>query len=307
MKITILDGYTTNPGDISWAPIEACTQETLMVYESTTPEDLAARAAGAQILVSNALQFGREEFRELPDLKLLCLISTGYSHVDLAAARQAGVAVTNTPGYSTEAVAQHTIALLLELTNQVALHDRSVREGGYFDIPYDCYFVKPLTLLAGKTLGIIGYGNIGRKVGHIAAALGMEVIPYSRDPEGARRADVVSLHCPLTRETRHLINTEFIHGMKDGALLLNTARGSLVDEAALAHALETGKLAGAGLDVLVTEPQRRENPSPLLGAPNCVVTPHNAWMPRESRQRLIHMAAENIVSFLEGGRLNRVD
>ena len=307
MKITILEGYTTNPGDISWAPIEACTQETLTVYESTAPEDLATRAAGAGILVTNALPFGAEEFRQLPDLKLLCLISTGYSHVDLAAAKAAGVAVANTPGYSTEAVAQHTIALLLELTNQVALHDRSIRDGDYFDIPYDCYFARPLTLLAGKTLGIIGYGNIGRKVGRIAAALGMDVIPYSKDPEAARRADVVSLHCPLTEETRGMINAGFIHGMKGGALILNTARGSLVDEDALAHALHTGKLAGAGLDVLIDEPPRREAPSPLLNAPNCVITPHNAWMPRETRQRLIHMAAENILSFLEGGRLNRVD
>jgi len=305
MKIIILDGYTANPGDISWDPIAAYGQ--LSSYGHTKVEEIITKGKDAEVIITNAVPFHRATFAALPKLELLCVISTGYNHIDVDAAREFGVAVTNVPGYSTDAVAQHTIALLLELTNLVALHNESVQRGDYYDAQDDCYFLSPLTLLAGKTLGIIGYGNIGQKVGFIGQALGMKVIPYSKDPKGAQQADVVTLHCPLTLKNQHMVDESFINNMKDGAILLNTARGGLIDETALAAALQCGKLAGAGLDALTIEPPRRESPSPLLGISNCIITPHNAWMPRETREQLIQTAAENIESFLAGGRLNRVD
>lgn len=305
MKIAILDAHTTNPGDLSWDPIAAYGR--LAVYDYTLPAEIVSHTGDAEIIVANAVPFDRDAFAALPNLKFLDVMSTGYNHIDLKAAKEFGVAVANVPGYSTDAVAQHTIALLLALTNKVALHNESVQRGDYFDAQDDCYFLSPLTLLAGKTFGIIGYGNIGKKAGAIAAAFGMEVIPYSKDPKRAQRADVVSLHCPLTPENRQIINESFIANMKTGAILINTARGGLVDEKALADALESGKLSGAGVDTLTVEPPKRENPSPLMGLGNCVITPHNAWMPVETRELLIQITADNIGSFLAGGRLNRVD
>jgi glycerate dehydrogenase len=305
MKITILDGYTTNPGDLSWEPISALGQ--LTVFDNTMENDVPALAYDTEVIVSAGTTFSRKTLAALPNLKLLALISTGYSHVDLSAARELGIAVTNAPGYSTDAVAQHTIALLLELTNQVGLHNQAVQGGAFFNHPYDCFILRPLHLLSGKTLGIIGYGNIGRKVGVIAEALGMKVIPYSKDPEGAIAADVISLHCPLAAENHHMVDHDFIKKMKDGALLLNTARGGLIDEVALAEALKSGKLSGAGLDVLTVEPPRKEDSNPLFGIENCFITPHNAWMPNETRALLIQTAAESIESFLKGEMLNRVE
>jgi len=304
-KITILDAYTTNPGDLSWAPMEAFGEVT--VFDNTQEDEIVDRAFEADIIVSCATPFSRKTFAALPNLKMLALMSTGYSHVDLDGAREYGVVVTNAPGYSTEAVAQHTIALLLELTNQVALHNQAIQDGYFYDHPYDCFMLKPLHLLSGKTMGIIGYGNIGRKTGEIAEALGMKVIPYSKDPQGAQAADVVSLHCPLADNNRQMINADFIKKMKDGALLLNTARGGLIDEFALAEALKSGKLAGAGLDVMTVEPPRKGDPNPLIGIENCFITPHNAWMPNETRGLLIQTAANSIESFLSGDTLNRVD
>lgn len=305
MKITIVDGYNTNPGDLSWASINALGQ--LTVFESTPAVDVPALAYDADIIVSADIPFTRNILAALPNLKLLALLSTGYSHVDLTAAKELGIAVTNAPGYSTDAVAQHTIALLLELTNQVGLHNQAVQDGRYTDFSHSCFTLRPLHLLSGKTLGIVGYGNIGRKVGAIAEALGMKVIPFSEDPEGAIAADVVSLHCPLTSENHHMVNGDFIKKMKDGALFVNTARGGLVDEFALAEALKSGKISGAGLDVLTVEPPRRKDPNPLIGIKNCFITPHNAWMPIETRALLIQTAATSIESFLAGGKLNRVD
>lgn len=305
MKITILDGYNTNPGDLSWASIGALGQ--LTVFENSMEPDVPALALDADIIVSADIPFSRNTLAALPNLKLLALLSTGFSHVDLTAAKDLGIAVTNAPGYSTDAVAQHTIALLLELTNQVGLHNQAVQDGYYTDFSHTCFFLRPLHLLSGKTLGIIGYGNIGRKVGAIAEALGMNVIPYSKNPEGAIAADVVSLHCPLTTQNYHMVNADFIKKMKDGALIVNTARGGLVDEFALAEALKSGKLSGAGLDVLTVEPPRKEDFNPLFGIENCFITPHNAWMPNETRALLIQTAAESIESFLKGGTLNRVD
>jgi glycerate dehydrogenase len=305
MKIAIIDGYTTNPGDLSWEPVSALGQ--LTVYDNTREEDVPEKVFDANVIISSATTFSRETLAALPNLKLLALLSTGYSHVDLAAAKELGIAVTNAPGYSTNAVAQHTIALLLELTNQVGLHNQAIQGGYFFDHPYDCFFLRPLHLLSGKTLGIVGYGNIGRRVGIIAEALGMTVIPYSENPEGAISADVISLHCPLTDKNRQMVNGDFIKKMKDGALLLNTARGGLIDEVALADALKSGKLSGAGLDVLTVEPPRREDANPLIGIENCFITPHHAWMPNETRALLIQTAADSIESFQKGGRLNRVD
>ena len=305
MKITIVDGYNTNPGDLSWASISALGQ--LTVFENTMEQDVPALAFDADIIVSADLPFTRKTLAALPNLKMLALISTGYSHVDLTAAKDLSIAVTNAPGYSTDAVAQHTIALLLELTNQVGLHNQAVQDGYYTDFSHTCFTLRPLHLLSGKTLGIVGYGNIGRKVGAIAEALGMKIIPYSKDPEGAITADILSLHCPLTEKNHHMVNADFIKKMKDGALLLNTARGGLVDEFALAEALKSGKLSGAGLDVLTVEPPRKEDSNPLFGIDNCFITPHNAWMPNETRALLIQTAAESIESFLMGGTLNRVD
>jgi glycerate dehydrogenase len=305
MKITILDGYNTNPKDLSWGPITALGD--LTTYDNMSEEDVPKLAYDADVIVSADIPFTRKTLAALPNLKLLALFSTGYSHVNLTAARELGIAVCNAPEYSTDAVAQHTISLLLELTNQVGLHNQAVQDGYYTDHPHTCFVLKPMHLLSGKTLGIIGYGNIGRRVGAIAEALGMKVIPYSEDSEAATTADVLSLHCPLTDANAHMINDDFIKKMKDGALLLNTARGGLIDEFALAEALKSGKLSGAGLDVLTVEPPRSGDANPLFGIENCFITPHNAWMPIETRALLIQTAAESIESFLQGGMLNRVD
>jgi glycerate dehydrogenase len=225
----------------------------------------------------------------------------------MEAAREKGIAVTNVPDYSTEAVAQHTLALLLELSNQVGAHNKTIQDGKWYDIPDDCFCVKPLTLLAGKSIGIVGSGKIGSRVGIIAKALGMEVIIFSKDPQGARQADVLSLHCPLTHENREMINKEFIGGMKDGALLINTARGGLINENDLAQALKNGKLGGAALDVLAVEPPIKENPSPMIGLDNCIITPHHAWMPLETRKKLIEISVGNLSAYLGKQIVNRVD
>jgi glycerate dehydrogenase len=305
MKITIVDGYTTNSGDLSWEPISNLGE--LTVFDNMDEDDVPKLAYDADIIISCSVPFSRKTLAALPNLKLLALFSTGYSHVDVTAAKELGIAVCNAPEYSTEAVAQHTIALLLELTNQVGLHNQAVQDGYYTDYPHACFILKPMHLLAGKTLGIIGYGNIGRRVGVIAEALGMKVIPYSKDPEGAVAADVVSLHSPLTDKNRLMVNADFIKKMKDGALLLNTARGGLIDEFALAEALKSGKLSGTGLDVLTVEPPRKEDANPLFGIENCFITPHHAWMPSETRALLIQTVASGIESFQKGGTLNRVD
>ena len=305
MKITIVDGYTTNPGDLSWDPISSLGE--LTVFDNMSEEDVPRLAYDAEVIITCSVPFSKETLMALPNLKLLALLATGFSHVDLVAAKKLGIAVCNAPEYSTDAVAQHTIALLLELTNQVGLHNQAVQDGYFTDYPHACFLLKPMHLLAGKTLGIIGYGNIGRRVEVIAKALGMHVIPYSKDPEGAVAADVVSLHSPLTDKNRLMVNEAFIKKMKDGALLLNTARGGLIDEFALAEALKSGKLAGAGLDVLTVEPPRKEDANPLFGIENCFITPHHAWMPSETRTLLIQTVADGIASYQNGGDLNRVD
>lgn len=305
MKIVVLDGYTTNPGDLSWNKIKELGQ--LVVYDRTLPQEIVARAKDAEVVIVNITELTEDILRQLPKLKLISIMATGYNNVDISTARAQGIAVCNTPAYSTEAVSQHTIALLLEIANHVALHSDSVHKGAWQKCPDDCFYIKPLTLLDGKTLGIIGYGNIGKRVGRIAEALGMKVIPYSQNPEAAIKADVISLHCPLTPENRRIINSEFISKMKNGAILLNTSRGELIDETALSEALISGKIAAAGVDVLKTEPPKSIESCSLIGAPNCFITPHNAWTPLETRRLLLNIAYKNIESFVNGETLNRVD
>ena len=239
------------------------------------------------------------------NLKYIGSTATGYNNIDVAAAADLGIAVTNIPAYSTDAVAQHTIALILELSNHVGLHNSSVQQGQWSDCKYFCYWKKPVMLLAGKSLGIIGYGAIGRRVAEIAKALGMTVNVYSEDPESAMKSDFVSLHCPLTEDNKRMVDSQFIVNMKPGAVLINTARGGLVDERALADALKSGFLSAAAVDVLESEPPSID--CPLIGLDNCIITPHIAWAPKEMRQAVIDILAENLESWLQGGRLNRVE
>ena len=289
MKAVFLDCIDISRGDISWGPVEALCE--FEHYLTSTDEEAKARLAGAEAVFVDSFPIDRKVMEQNPQLKYIGIAATGFNHIDLQAASEKGVAVTNIPAYSTDAVAQHAIALLLQLANH---------PGTYDDVE-----TTPLTLLNGKSMGIIGYGNIGKRIGEIAKALGMEVIPYSRDPERAVKADVVSLNCPLTEENRGMVNEQFISRMKDGAILINTARGGLVDEEALADALKSGKLAGAGLDVLANEPP--DESCPLLGLDHCVITPHIAFTPKETRAKIIELLAENLKSYQEGGRQNRID
>ena len=289
MKAVFLDCTDINRGALSWAPVEVLCE--LEHYLTSTEEEAKARLAGKEAVFVDSFPIDRRVMEENPKLKYIGIAATGYNHIDLKAAAEKGIAVTNIPAYSTDAVAQHAIALLLSLTN--------------YPCNYDDFETTPLMLLSGKSMGIVGYGNIGRRVGEIASSLGMEVIPYSRDPERAVRADVVSLNCPLTEDNKGMVNEAFINRMKDGAILINTARGGLVDENALAGALRNGKLRAAGLDVLAQEPP--DETCPLLGLENCVITPHIAFTPKETRAKIIELMAENLKSYQEGGRLNRID
>lgn len=304
MKAVLLDGHTINPGDLSWKPIEDLCDE-FTVYDKTEPEDVIPRIGDCDILMTSKCSITEDVMRSAPRLRYIGETATGYNNIDTKAAAKLGIAVANIPAYSTDAVAQHTIALILELANNVGLHDRDIHEGGWSGSEYFCYWKKPTTLLAGKSLGIIGYGSIGRKVARIAEALDMVIQVYSRDPEAVMECDFISLHCPLTPENSKMINGEFLSRMKPEAFLINTARGGLVDEDALAFALNEGKIAGAALDVLTTEPPEETNP--LLSAKNCILTPHIAWIPKEMRQKVIDILAENLKAWLEGRLLNRVD
>lgn len=288
MKAVFLDCIDINRGDISWQPVENLCE--LQYFLTSTEEEADARLQGMDAVFVDSFPIDRKVMEKHPQLKYIGIGATGFNHIDLAAAEELGVAVTNIPAYSTDAVAQHAIALLLQITN---------RPGTYDDVD-----TTPLTLLNGKSIGIVGYGNIGRRIGEIAQALGMDVIPYSKEPEKAIKADILSLNCPLTEENRHMVDKEFISRMKDGAILINTARGALVDEHALADALKSGKLKAAGLDVLEKEPPDAD--CPLLNLENCVITPHIAFTPKETREKIIELLAENLRSYLEGGRFNRI-
>ncbi len=316
MKIVILDGFASNPGDQSWAEF-ACYGE-LTVYPRTKAEEAAARIGDAQIVFLNKTPITAQVMDQCPRLRMIGILATGYNIVDVKAARERNITVCNVPGYSTMAVAQMTFALLLELTQRVGQHSAAVFAGQWQNSPDFCFWNAPLTELSGKTLGLVGYGAIGQAVGRIARAFGMKLLITARHekevPQGAsfvsleallEQSDVVSLHCPQTEENLHMINARTLALMKPTAILLNTARGGLVEEGALAAALQEGRLAGYGADVVSREPILESNP--LLSAPNCFLTPHIAWAPRETRSRLHHIAAENLCAFLAGKPQNVVN
>jgi glycerate dehydrogenase len=316
MKIVILDAHTANPGDLSWAAFEQLGQSA--VFDRTPESEIVARAQDAEIILTNKAVLSRATLAALPRLRYVGVTATGYNVVDVAAAREHGVTVTNVPDYGTPSVAQAVFALILELTNRTGHHAQTVRDGRWVRSPDWCYWDFPLIELKGLTLGIAGLGQIGESVAHIGRAFGMNVIAVRRNPTAGRkdeieftdldtlfrRSDVLSLHCPLTPETRGLVNRTRLGQMKSTAFLINTARGPLVDEAALAAALNEGRIAGAGLDVLSVEPPPANNP--LLGARNCFITPHVAWASRSARQRLLEVTLANVRAFLAGKPQNVV-
>ncbi|MBR5965002.1 MAG: D-2-hydroxyacid dehydrogenase [Treponema sp.] len=322
MKLVILDGHALNPGDLSYDVFKEF--GTLEYYDRTPPELVVERIKDADIVFLNKVAITKEILEQCANLKYIGVFATGYNVIDIAAARAHGITVTNIPAYSTMAVAQATFALLLELTNGVHAHNQSVQNGDWVKSPDFCYWTHPLTELLGKTFGIIGFGSIGQAVARIARALGMKVVAHSRSPkkiadfcksdfevesvsldELLAQSDVVSLHCPLTDTNRGMINSAALAKMKDGAILLNTARGPLVDEAAVKAALQSKKLFGYGADVLCQEPMSAD--CPLLGAPNCVITPHVAWAAKETRERLLAIAVDNLRKFLAGTPINVVN
>lgn len=317
MKIVHLEGNAVNPGDLSWNILHQFGDVT--VYEQTAPEEAVKRIGDAEIVLINKTPITAELLDQCPNLRLICVQATGYNVVDCEAAKARGVLVCNVPAYGTNAVAQFTFSLLLELCNQVGHHDRLVHAGKWCSCPSFCFWDTPQMELADKTIGIVGFGRIGRAVGKIANAFGMKVLAYNRSrcSEGEaigqyvaldtllRNSDIVSLHCPLTPETNGLINAQALSKMKNGAILLNTARGPLLNEADVADALRNGKLRGAAVDVVSSEPMLPDNP--LLTAPNCIITPHMAWTPMESRQRIIDCTVNSIKGYLSGNPVNTVN
>jgi glycerate dehydrogenase len=313
-RIVVLDGYTLNPGDLDWTPLSELGP--LEVHEWTAPADVAARIAGADVVFTNKTPLTAETLSAARGLRFVGVLATGYNIVDVKAAETSGVRVANVPGYGTAAVAQHVFALLLDLTNHAALEGAAVAAGEWTRSRDFCFLRRPIADLEGRTLGVVGWGEIGRAVGRIGAAFGMKVIAAARTPKSDptaefvgveelfARADVISLHCPLTDATRGLVSAAMLRRMKPTAHLINTARGPLVDEAALAAALRDGRIAGAGLDVVCVEPMRAD--CPLLGAPRCVITPHVAWASPDARRRLMDETVANLRAFLAGERRNAV-
>ena len=302
MKIVILDAANANPGDLSWDIMNRYGDVT--IYEHT-PDDVYECIRDADAVFTDSTPLSGDLIRACSNLKFIGKLATGYDNIDLEAASSSGVAVYNTPGYSTEAVAQHTAALLLEAACRIRKKSELAKQGLWIADGVFSYDDAPSMLLAGKSLGIIGYGNIGRKVGEIAAALGMNINVYSRDRDAAVLSDIITLHCPATAENYHMINDEFISKMKYGAILINTARGPIIDEAALADALNSGKIAGAAVDVLSCEPPKADNP--LLSCKNCIITPHIAWAGYETRVRLLDVVYSNLKAFLDGSPVNVVN
>ena len=318
MKIVVLDGYTLNPGDLSWEGFEALGE--FRCYDRTEEDQIIDRIGDAEIIITNKTPLTGETLTKCPAIRYIGVLATGYNVVDIEAARKKDIPVCNIPTYGTRAVSQFVFALLLTICHRVEDHSRSVYEGQWSRSADFCYWNHPLTELADKTMGIIGFGRIGRQTAGIARALGMNVLAYDEYPdesletEGLRytslenlyaESDVISLHCPLFETNRGMINRESLSRMKDGVILINTSRGPLVVEEDLAAALESGKVRAAGLDVVATEPIREDNP--LLKAPNCFITPHIAWAPREARSRLMNIAVDNLKAFLEGTPVNRVN
>jgi glycerate dehydrogenase len=316
MRIVVLDGYTLNPGDLTWEPLAALGDCT--VHPRTAAGDTATRARDAELVLTNKVVLDRSVLAQLPRLRYIGVLATGYNVVDVAAARERGIVVTNVPAYSTPSVVQLVFALLFELTHRTGDHARGARAGRWSRNPDFAYWDAPLVELAGKKLGLVGYGRIGAAVAGVGAALGMKVLAHTRTVPATTgvpiefvaldqlfaEADVISLHCPLTAETRQLADSRRLDLMKRSAYLINTARGPLIDETALASALNEGRLAGAGLDVLSIEPPPPDHP--LLSARNCIITPHLGWATIEARQRLMSEAVENVRAFLAGTPRNVV-
>jgi len=316
IKIVVLDGYTLNPGDLSWSGLEGFGKVT--VHDRTPPDRVVERAADADVVLTNKTPITDEHFSQLPRLRLVAVLATGYNIVDVEAARRRGIAVSNVPTYGTRSVAQMVFAHVLNLTQRVGDHADTVRRGRWSKSEDFCYWDSPLIELDGLAMGIVGLGRIGCATAELAAAFGMRVVAHdvaAVDPpqwvrmvdleDLFRTSDVVSLHCPLTEDNRGLINARRLALMKPTALLINTSRGSLVDEAALAEALRSGRLAGAGLDVLSIEPPPEDHP--LLGLDNCFITPHIAWATRSARARLMKTVVENVAAFIGGSPENLVN
>lgn len=318
MKIVILDGYTTNPGDLSWEKFSEFGEVT--AYDYTPPELVVERCKDAEIIIDNKVVFTKETLDQLPKLKYIGLLSTGFNVIDIETAKNNSITVCNVPTYSTAAVAQLTFALILEMYNQISVHSEAVHKGEWTNCRDFCFQKTPLLELNNKTIGIIGYGKIGSEVAKIADAFSMNILCYvpSKKPqpdfkkfrfvsldELAEKSDIVSLHCPLTPETIKIINSDFISKMKKNAIIINTSRGPSIDEQALADALNTGRIAGAGVDVLSTEPPKADNP--LLSCKNCFITPHIAWAGYETRERLVGVVLDNLKSYLDGNPVNVVN
>jgi glycerate dehydrogenase len=317
MKLVVLDGYTLNPGDLSWDSLKEMGE--CQVYDRTPAHLAIERIAGAEVVFTNKVVLNGEIFKACPSIKYIGVLATGYNVVDLQAASNAGIVVTNIPAYSTDSVAQMVFALLLNITNQVQLHAQAVREGKWANAADFSFCLSPQMELSGKTLGIIGFGKIGQKVAEIGYAFGMDILFQNRSiktgfpghfiqcqlDELLKQSDVVSLNCPLTDENKGFINKDKLKLMKPGSILINTGRGPLVNEHDLAEALNNGTIGAAGLDVLSTEPPAATNPLPV--AKNCYITPHLAWATKEARQRLMNIAIENLKAFLNGGKLNVIN
>ncbi|MDR2741674.1 MAG: D-2-hydroxyacid dehydrogenase [Treponema sp.] len=320
MKIVILDGYTENPGDLSWESLERLGE--LKVYDRTSltdPGESISRIGNAEAVITNKTPIPAEVINACPSIKYIGVLATGYNIVDVAAAKERGIPVCNIPAYGTDAVGQFAIALLLEICHHTGHHDKSVKEGRWEKNADWCFWDYPLIELAGKTLGIIGFGRIGQTTGRIAKALNMKVVAYDAYPNEAGKtvadyvsldelfaqSDVIALHCPLFPETQGILNKTNIAKMKDGVIILNNSRGPLVVEQDLADALNSGKVYAAGLDVVSSEPIKGDNP--LLKAKNCIITPHISWAPKESRKRLMDIAVENLAAFIKGRPVNVVN
>lgn len=318
MNIVILDGYTLNPGDLSWLGFEKL--GSLTVYDRTDKDEVAKRIGDAEVVITNKTPITKETLEKCTGIKYIGVLATGYNIVDIKTAKEKGIPVCNIPTYGTTAVAQYVFALLLELCHHVSEHSAAVKDGEWSRNADWCFWKYPLIELAGKTLGIIGFGRIGQQTAVIAQVMGMNVLAYddyknpALETESCRyvgldelleKSDVISLHCPLLPSTEGIINKTAIEKMKDGVIIINTSRGPLVDENALYEGLKSGKVYGAALDVVAVEPIKEDNP--LLSAENCIITPHIAWAPKESRSRLMDIAVSNLESFINGNTVNLVN
>lgn len=319
MKLVVLDGYEANPGDLSWEWMKELVDE-VVIYDASEQYEVVERAKDADILVTNKKLLTKEVLSQLPKLKYISTLATGFNMIDTAYAREKGIIASNIPAYSTDGVSQLVFALLLEITNNVALHNDTVKDGEWTKSKHFCYWKTPLTELSGKTMGIVGFGKIGAAVAQIANGFKMNVIAYSPNTrsydgygkvdfvtldEVIKNSDVISLHCPLNKETEGLVNIDFLKKMKSSAYLINTSRGAVIVEEDLKKALDEGIIAGAGVDVLSVEPAKADNP--LLSCEKCIITPHLAWASYESRARLMDTLIKNIKGFLEGKPVNVIN